>query len=140
MKGMNDRYRRGLHKECGSTDTSLENARRLVTMIGHPALLEFIGGGDSTQHKVTATWQWPGKDNFEHTFSGFAWGFGGRGPHGLAEFLAMIGGARALDLNQIIHMNQKATGHVLILARRGKSWLRIDGPALKRETEDADKG
>ena len=71
--------------EGGVTDISLENARELLGQYGRPTQVRCYQKGWETY--VDTTWV----DGVTHTFSGFSWGYGGRGPHGLAEFFQMIG-------------------------------------------------
>lgn len=92
-----------LLEEEGSTDVSLDNARQLVAERGRPVkvVTGYRDGTDWSYLTVTTF-----ADGFEHTFLGFAWGYGGVGPNGLYQFLTMSG----LDIpfGRIVSMPQKA--------------------------------
>jgi hypothetical protein len=73
--------------EGGVTDISLENAKELLAQYGRPTHVRCYQKSGDWETYVDTTWV----DGLVHTFSGFSWGYPGRGPHGLAEFFEMIG-------------------------------------------------
>jgi hypothetical protein len=84
--------------EAGTTRFSLENAKELVAKYGRPFRVElkWVGRGPFWGYYTTAMW----KDGKKHTFTGFAWGYGGEGPRGLKEFFKMIG-VEDIDIGSI---------------------------------------
>ena len=86
-----------LRMEGGVTEISLANARLLIAEHGRPNLVKLWS---SEWQRYVVTVEWP--DDYKHSFTGFAWGYGGTGPHGLADFAEMIGLGRLLSLRMII--------------------------------------
>ena len=76
-----------LEKECGVTSISLENAFWLLTYLGIPDELALVE--EPNEWYVDATWHGDRTTDktIQHRFSGFSWGYGGSGPHGLKTFL-----------------------------------------------------
>ena len=76
-----------LEQECGVTSVSRDNAAKLIDDFGKPWRLSFFGDTKAGEYFVRASWP----NGKTHTFAGFAWGYGGTGPAGLAEFLKAAG-------------------------------------------------
>lgn len=76
----------GLKLEAGVTNISLSNARILTNEWGKPSLVVLSKNG--MEWVVTSYW---GTKNFKFEFNGFAWGYGGEGPNGLATYLNELG-------------------------------------------------
>lgn len=92
--------------EVGVTRFSLENAKELVAKYGRPFRVElkWVGEGPDWGYYTTAMW----KDGKKHTFTGFAWGYGGEGPRGLKEFFKMIG-VEGIDIGAIPNKGKSHT-------------------------------
>lgn len=106
-----------LKPEGGVTQISLENAQQIIEEKGPPDLIQLINEGENTaEHMVVATW-----GEFSHTFTGFSWGYGGEGPHGLAKFFRMVGLQHRVPTSIIGKLPQNKSGLLLALARSG--WL-----------------
>lgn len=76
-----------LQPEGGVTETSLANAKILIAEYGVPSRLDFKADKRACDYFVRATWNHHPEVVF--TFTGFAWGYGGTAPAGLAQFLDM---------------------------------------------------
>lgn len=70
-----------LEEECGVTDISLHNASFLINKYGMPSKIELMREGHEQLVKATF------KEYGDYIFTGFSWGYGGEGPHGLMKFL-----------------------------------------------------
>lgn len=94
--------RLNLEEEGGVTAISLRNAQKLLEAYGKPSRVDLYHGADPEYfgHLVDA-W-WPSGERF--TFSGFSWGYGGEGPHGLAKFAEMIGLEHLLPIQVIARL------------------------------------
>ena len=92
--------------EEGVTRNSLQNAKELIKRYGTPDVVEIYQIKD--EHLVKATWHARGKlpHGTTHEFSGFSWGYGGEGPHGLYTFLQMLG-AKLFTQEQIAKWPQE---------------------------------
>lgn len=79
-----------LEEEGGITQISLNNAWYSLERFGYPTTLELVE--EKEEWFVYATWK-NDKNTIEvrHKFSGFSWGYGGEGPHGLMIFLEALG-------------------------------------------------
>ena len=75
----------GYYPEVGVTWKSLHNAELLIKRYGIPSRLDF-SFSDDEWFRVTATWA----NGKSHTFTGFAWGYRGEGPHGLLAFFQAL--------------------------------------------------
>jgi hypothetical protein len=75
-----------LEEEGGVTSVSLSNAAKLIAAYGKPVQV-VLEDDPKDGHTVTAFW--PGERSFK--FTGFSWGYGGTGPHGLERFFEMAG-------------------------------------------------
>lgn len=75
-----------LEAEGGITNVSLNNALYLLTKFGYPLEIHLVEEPD--EWYVNMVWK-----NKVHQFSGFSWGYGGEGPHGLMTLFT------ALELN-----------------------------------------
>jgi hypothetical protein len=107
-----------LQPEGGVTQISLENARTLIEAYGLPQIVQLVNAGkDASEHEVVATWE----DEAEFTFTGFAWGYGGEGPRGLAEFFRMVGLDKRVPTQAISRLPQDQEGTVLSFSRDGWS-------------------
>jgi hypothetical protein len=80
-----------LPQECGVTSISLENAYWLLTNLSVPTHIVLVE--EPNEWYVDATWIGEKFDEktLTHRFSGFSWGYGGEGPHGLKVFLDACG-------------------------------------------------
>lgn len=74
-----------MEPEGGITQISLRNANRLVRALGKPDVVKLQHDQEHDEQYVVATWNSPKPHSFR--FSGFSWGYGGEGPHGLLTFL-----------------------------------------------------
>lgn len=85
------RRKKRLQKERGLTFISRENARFLAETHGRPVSVELRRDRNTNtfldEYVVVARYA----DGSSHTFTGFAWGYGGEGPNGLADFLRESG-------------------------------------------------
>lgn len=94
-----------LQDEGGVTDISLHNGRTLLAEHGLPNLVELVAH-DPGEHETRVEWidmkahDRPPRKRF--TFTGFAWGYGGTGPHGLREFLSWLG--IDLDMRDVVKL------------------------------------
>jgi hypothetical protein len=85
-----------LREESGTTDHSLHNAHVLISKYGLPDEVElFMDDREGTL--VDARWE-----NRWHQFSGFSWGYGGTGPHGLVNFLNELGVHPEASIEQVM--------------------------------------
>jgi hypothetical protein len=75
-----------LQEECGVTSISLENAIQLLEAYGTPRRIDL---SDDPEDGNIVTVYWPNAFHFK--FTGFSWGYGGTGPHGLDQFFQMCG-------------------------------------------------
>lgn len=75
-----------LQEECGVTAISLENAAALIKEHGTPRRID-LSDDPEDGNSVTAYW----RDGMHFKFTGFSWGYGGTGPHGLEQFFQMCG-------------------------------------------------
>lgn len=72
-----------LLNEGGITQTSLKNGKRLAKRLGPPVRVEaHFNPNGSEWYRVIAFYE----SGDSHTFTGFAWGYGGEGPRGFAEW------------------------------------------------------
>lgn len=80
-----------LEKECGVTEKSLNNALLLLTNLGKPTSVTLVE--EPQEWYVDTHWESLeyGHQDSNHRFSGFSWGYGGEGPHGLMTFLTALG-------------------------------------------------
>ena len=111
-----------LQPEGGVTQISLENAKALVREHGLPQIVQLVNAGkDASEHEVVA--MWTGAEDTSHeiefTFTGFAWGYGGEGPRGLAKFFQMIGIDHRIPTKVISLLPQDQEGTVLSFSRDG---------------------
>lgn len=90
----------GLKMEAGVTDISLSNARILTKEWGKPSLIVLTKNG--MEWVVTSYW---GTKKFKFEFNGFAWGYGGEGPNGLATYLNELG--LKADITEIAKIQEK---------------------------------
>ena len=72
--------------EGGVTANSLHNVHVLFAKRGRPTILELRYDVEEWC-VVDATF----RDGSSYHFTGFSWGYGGEGPHGLAQFFAFCG-------------------------------------------------
>jgi hypothetical protein len=72
-------------EECGVTELSLENAKKLIEKHGIPEKIR-LHWDDYYWYLTTATF----KDGTVHTFTGFAWSYGGTGSVGLLQFFESL--------------------------------------------------
>lgn len=81
-------YQGILAPEEGLTDYSLHNAHVLLAR-NHRTRVDCVKLWFDGAHSqvVVAVW----KNGDHHTFTGFQWGYGGTGPHGLLDFLLAAG-------------------------------------------------
>lgn len=89
--------RNPLVAECGVTGVSLQNASYLLMLYGEPMRLDFSADKYKGDYFVTGKW----KNGPSWMFSGFSWGYGGTGPHGLQRFFDMIGPVLDLKADQL---------------------------------------
>ena len=75
-----------LQEECGTTSISLENAKIIIAAYGSPRRVE-LSDDPEEGNTVVAYWS----NGFHFAFTGFSWGYGGTGPHGLEQFFQMCG-------------------------------------------------
>ena len=75
-----------LQEECGTTAISLENAAQLIAENGSPIRLDLA---DEPEEGNTVTAYW--RNGMHFKFTGFSWGYGGTGPHGLERLFEMCG-------------------------------------------------
>jgi len=68
-----------IEPECGVTQVSLSNGRALLAEHGFPCWVRLHDDSE-----CTTVVGYP--DGHQHVFTGFGWGYGGEGPHGLAEW------------------------------------------------------
>lgn len=111
-----------LQPEGGVTQISLENAKALVRERGLPQIVQLVNAGkDASEHEVVATWvgNEDTSPDIEFTFTGFAWGYGGEGPRGLAEFFRMTGLDCRVPTQVISRLPQNQEGMVLSFSRDG---------------------
>jgi len=96
-----------LQTEGGVTRISLDNAKVLIAGYGLPDSVELYQA--ECECIVEATWsvtpQRP--EPVIHEFSGFSWGYGGEGPHGLFKFLGMLNMRIPLSMDAIGRMPQE---------------------------------
>lgn len=90
----------GLKLEAGVTDISLSNARILTKECGKPSLVVLTKNG--MEWVVTSYW---GTKKLKFEFNGFAWGYGGEGPNGLATYLKELG--LNVDITAIARIQDK---------------------------------
>lgn len=76
-----------LQQECGVTRISLQNGRVLQEEHGFPCWVRLLGGHDPLSGNDPAV-EVGYPDGHHHRFTGFAFGYGGEGPHGLATWAA----------------------------------------------------
>ena len=84
---------KGLQVEGGVTALSLHNAKVLIERFGLPDSVELFRS-PIHGHALRALWftrreGWAERGP-EWTFTGFPWGYGGEGPHGLETFFEML--------------------------------------------------
>ena len=91
-----------LQRECGVTRISLDNAAILQQWHGKPRSIALVFEHDEHQDPdsepeahVRVTWD---DGTIVHTFTGFAWGYGGEGPRGLRRFLDSAGAGEGIRL------------------------------------------
>jgi len=70
--------------ECGVTNVSLENSRRLREEHGRVIAIDMTRHRDSEKYGYVTTVDF--EDGDQHEFTGFSWGYRGEGPHGLAQW------------------------------------------------------
>lgn len=76
-----------LQPEGGVTKISMENGERLREAYGLPSSVTIHYDPDGADwYRVVVEYGPAGKPTHVHTFSGFAFGYGGEGPRGLAEW------------------------------------------------------
>lgn len=81
-------------EENGSTRQSLKNAALLIVKHGLPEYILLKSVGD--RWGVKAQW-----GPLEYWFDGFAWGFGGEGPRGLATLFEMMGAEPPITTKEV---------------------------------------
>lgn len=97
-----------LEQECGVTRISLANGEQLRRSYGSPVRVDLQWYQPSPEHapeqRVVGYYQIPSVRYpfFRHTFTGFSWGYGGEGPHGLARWCRDNG--IPLDIHKIAAM------------------------------------
>lgn len=84
-----------LREEGGATQHSLHNARVLVAEHGKPVEIHFTANKAECQYRTSARWA----DGTTFEFTGFAAGYYGEGPRGLATFLQLCG--LSIDTDQV---------------------------------------
>lgn len=102
-----------LEEEGGITAVSLNNARKLIAILGKPKRVALRRSEDPHFPDYLVDVKWPSGAHF--TFSGFSWGYGGEGPHGLATFAEMIGLEKLLPIRVIAAMPTGKPGNTLKL-------------------------
>ena len=76
-----------LEQECGVTQISLKNAKKLVQRYGLPAFIHlFYDKKDWTCVQIV----WTDHPAISHIFTGFSWGYGGEGPRGLKKLFDLL--------------------------------------------------
>ena len=89
-----------LQLEDGTTETSMENAKKLVAQYNRPSYVRLrihrergnvLDHADVTEYEVITKWTGTSLLDKDWTFTGFGWGYTGTGPHGLLQFFEMIG-------------------------------------------------
>ena len=93
-----------LLKEGGITETSLKNGKRLAKRLGTPVRVELHYSGTGEWYRVVAMYE----SGDLHEFTGFAWGYGGEGPRGLATWCKENG--VPLDIRAIAALDNTTDG------------------------------
>ena len=97
---------RDLQRECGVTRISLDNAAILSQWHGTPRSIALVFERDNPEADydrepeahVRVTWD---DGTIVHTFTGFAWGYGGEGPRGLRQWLDSVGAGEGIKLSAL---------------------------------------
>jgi hypothetical protein len=76
-----------IEKECGVTQISIGNARRLQASKGNPASVFIIGDMKRGDYFVRAIWP----TGEAHTFTGLSWGYCGEGCAGFNQVMDIFG-------------------------------------------------
>lgn len=71
--------------EGGVTEISLDNAKILIEQHGLPTEITFRADKVKCDYNMNTLFV----DGYRHNFSGFAWGYGGTAPAGLARFFEL---------------------------------------------------
>jgi len=108
-----------MHPETGSTETSLENARQLITKYGLPMLIQLVSKSPDPGGQVT-TVTWVGTDGeTTHQFTGFGWGYEGEAPDGLEAFFRMCHIQHRIPVDVIQRFPKNRAGVLISLVRIG---------------------
>lgn len=94
-----------IQEECGVTDISESNADFLIGKYGIPDRIR-LHNHPENGYTVTVTWPHQGlADTLVWDFTGFSWGYGGTGPHGLVRFLNRCG--IDISIQEVASMDQE---------------------------------
>lgn len=105
-----------MESEVGVTEISLINAKSLKERYGKPWRISLVKTRPPEEQYVIAEYS-----GCFHAFSGFAWGYGGTGPHGLLRFLH-DNGVDDITIGDIIKLQDEDLEEFINDRLGAKSW------------------